>query len=136
MKRTNRFLIPWSLIFVAVLILAVNGPVFSQDLTDEELMKKYEAIIGEYEFDLSETGGETEQLRFYIDKGELWVVSGSGDSTSLKPIENREFTFEGDDPDQGQFECYFLKDDEGQYSKCRVVVESLGLDIIGIKIGG
>ena len=35
----------WSLILIAVLLLAVNGFVFSQDQTDEELKIKYKAII-------------------------------------------------------------------------------------------
>ena len=35
----------WSLILIAALLLAVNGFVFSQDQTDEELKIKYKAII-------------------------------------------------------------------------------------------
>jgi len=134
--RTNRFSTPWNLIFVAVLLLAVNGSVFSQAQTDEELKTKYEAIIGEYEFDLSELGGETALMTFYIEEGELWADSGDGRPASLNPIEDLEFAFEGEDPEQGRFEFYFLKDDEGHYSKCRVVIESEGLEIFGIKIGG
>ena len=136
MKKTNRFSIMRSLIFIAVLLPAVNGFVFSQDQTDEDLKKKYEAIIGDYEFDLSELGGETLLLTFYIEEGELWADSGDGRPASLEPIENLEFAFAGEDPEQGRFEFYFLKDDEGHYSKCRVVIESEGLEIIGFKIGG
>ena len=136
MKRTSRFSALWSLIFVALLLLAVNGFVFSQDQTDEELKKKYEAIIGDYEFDLSEMGEETALLTFYIEEGELWADSGDGRPASLEPIEDLEFAFTGEDPEQGRFEFYFLKDDEGQYSKFRVVIESMGLEIIGFKIVG
>jgi hypothetical protein len=136
MKKTGRFSIPLSLIFVAVLLLAVSGPVFSHDQTDEELKIKYKAIIGDYEFDLSELGGETLLLTFYIEEGELWADSGDGRPASLEPIENLEFAFAGEDPEQGRFEFYFLKDDEGHYSKCRVVIESMGLEILGFKIAG
>ena len=114
----------WSLIFVAVLLLVVSGSVFSQDQTDEELKKKYEAIIGEYEFDLSELGGETALLRFYVEGGALWADSGDGRPASLEPMEDSEFAFSGEDPD------------EGRYTKCRAVIEMLGVEIIGIKIGG
>ncbi|MCJ7582309.1 MAG: hypothetical protein MUP98_17480 [Candidatus Aminicenantes bacterium] len=136
MKRTGRISKSWSLIFVAVLLFAASGSVFSQDQTDEELKKKYGAIIGEYEFDLSELGGETALMTFYIENGELWADSGDGRPATLEPIEELEFAFEAEDPEQGRFEFYFLKDDEGKYSKCRVVLESMGLEIMGIKIGG
>jgi hypothetical protein len=136
MKRTSRLAKPWSLIFVAVLLLAVCGPVFSQDQTDEELKKKYGAIIGEYEFDLSELGAENALMTFYIEKGALWADSGDGRPATLEPLEDLEFAFAGEDPEQGRLEFYFLKDDDGKYSKCRVVLESMGLEIMGIKIGG
>jgi len=136
MTRTSKFSKPWSLIFVAVLLLAVSGPVFSQDQTNEELKNKYKAIIGDYEFDLSEMGGESVLLTFYIEEGELWADSGDGRPSALEPIEDLEFAFTGEDPEQGRFEFYFTKDDEGKYSKCRVVIESMGLEIFGFKIGG
>ncbi len=136
MKKTNRFSTLWSLILIAVLLLALNGFVFSQDQTEEDLKKKYEAILGDYEFDLSELGGETTLLTFYIEEGKLWSDSGDGRPASLEPIEDLEFAFEGEDPEQGRFEFYFTKDDEGKYTKCRVVLESAGLEIFGIKIGG
>ena len=136
MKKTNRFSIMRSLIFIAVLLSAVNGFVFSQDQTDEDLKKKYEAIIGDYEFDLSELGGETTLLKFYIEEGELWSDSGDGRPAILEPIEDLEYAFVAEDPVEGRFEFYFLKDDEGHYSKCRVVIEAIGLEILGIKIGG
>ncbi|MFC2167683.1 hypothetical protein ACFLRW_01775 [Acidobacteriota bacterium] len=139
MKRKKRKLtLPRRIIFSAVLVLllAVCGPVFSQEQTDEELKKKYGIITGDYEFDLSELGGETTLLTFYIENGELWADSGDGRPAIMKPMEDLEFAFESEDPEQGRFEFYFSKDDEGTYSKCRVVVESLGLEIFGFKIGG
>ncbi len=136
MKKTNRFSTLWSLILIAVLIPALNGFVFSQDQTEEDLKKKYEAILGDYEFDLSELGGETTLLTFYIEEGKLWSDSGDGRPAILEPFEDLEFAFEAEDPEEGRFEFYFTKDDEGKYTKCRVVLESMGLEIFGIKIGG
>ena len=136
MKKTGRLLMPCTLVLIAVLLFAGNSFIFSQDQTDEELKKKYGVIIGEYEFDLSELGGETALLNFYIEGGELWADSGDGRPSALTPIEDLDFAFTGDDPEQGRFEFYFIKDDDGKYSKCRVVIESQGLEIIGIKIGG
>ena len=144
MKRTNTFLRPWSLIFVAVLLFSLNGLIFSQDQTDEELKKKYEAIIGDYEIDLSEIGGAgREVLIFYVEDGELWADYGElwADSSDwrpafLEPMEDLEFAFAGEDSEQGRIEFYFLKDENKHYTKCLVVIESLGLEIIGFKIDG
>lgn len=95
MKRTNTFLRPWSLIFVAVLLFSLNGLIFSQDQTDEELKKKYEAIIGDYEIDLSEIGGGGRVvLTFYVEDGELWADS-DGRPAFLEPMEDLEFAFAG-----------------------------------------
>ena len=136
MTKKNRFSTLLSVILIAALLLVVHGPAFPRDQTNEELKKKYKAIIGDYEFDLSELGGETALLTFYIEEGELWADSGDGRPAALEPIEGLEFAFSGEDPEQGRFEFYFLKDDEGRYSRCRVVIESMGLEILGIKIGG
>lgn len=136
MKRISRFSKPWSLIFVVVLLFGVSGSVFSQDQTDEELKKKYGAIIGDYEFDLSELGAENALMTFYIEEGALWADSGDGRPATLEPLEDLEFAFEAEDPEQGRLEFYFFKDDEGKYSKCRVVIESMGIEIMGVKIGG
>lgn len=134
MMKIKRIL--WGLIVTMVLLLGVNGALLSQELTDDQLEKKYKAILGEYEFDLSEMGGETALLEFYIEDGELWADSGDGRPAALVPMEDVEFAFSGEDPVEGRFEFYFLKDEEGQYSKCRIVIEAMGLEIFGIKIGG
>jgi hypothetical protein len=41
--------------------------------------------------------------------------------------------FTVEDPDEGTYEVWFLKDEKGKYSKCRVVNEGQGMDVTGTK---
>jgi len=121
---------------VAFLLSALNGTALSQEKTDEELKKKYEAIIGDYEFDLTDLGGDTQIFSFYVEEGNLWADSGDGRPAILEPDEDEEFKFGANDPESGYFEITFLKDEEGKYTRCRVYIENMDLEIIGVKIGG
>jgi len=121
---------------VALLLAVLNGVAFSQETTDEELKKKYEPIIGDYEFDLSDLGGETQILTFYVEDVKLWVDSGDGRPAVMEPAEGQEFKFTATDPESGYFELTFIKDDEGKYTECRVYIENADLEIVGFKIGG
>ena len=126
----------WLALCVAFLLSALNGVALSQEKTDEELKKKYEAIIGDYEFDLTDLGGESQILSYYVEDGTLWVDSGDGRPAILEPDEDEEFKFGANDPETGYFEITFLKDEEGKYTRCRVYIENMDLEIIGVKIGG
>ena len=121
---------------VAFLLSALNGTALSQEKTDEELKKKYEAIIGDYELDLTDLGGDTQIFSFYVEEGNLWADSGDGRPAILEPDEDEEFKFGANDPETGYFEITFLKDEEGKYTRCRVYIENMDLEIIGVKIGG
>ena len=121
---------------VAFLLSALNGTALSQEKTDEELKKKYEAIIGDYEFDLTDLGGESQILSYYVEDGNLWIDSGDGRPAIMEPDEDEEFKFGANDPEAGYFEITFLKDEEGKYTRCRVYIENMDLEIIGVKIGG
>ncbi len=51
----------------------------------------------------------------------------------LKPVENSADKFTFTDPDDGLIKITFEKDAEGQYTKCRLVAESLNLNVVGTK---
>lgn len=123
-------------IFCTIMCLAAGFIVISsvsvaQETSDEELKKKYAPILGEYEFVF---GGEASIIRFYIEENELWADSGDGRPATLKPVEDEEFSFTAEDPMSGLFEIKFVKDDQGEYSTCHLVNDSMGLDIEGTKI--
>jgi len=106
----------------------------AQEQKEEELQTKYSAILGDFEFDLTEFGGEIIVLNFHIESGALWGDSGDGKPITLEPIEGEEFKFKSIDPDSGALEINFLKDEEDEYTVCHIVLLDQGVEITGNKI--
>lgn len=119
------------LILVMFMVSSIS---FAKGNQDEELQKKYAAILGEYEFDLTEIGQEVIYVTFRIESGSLWADSGDGQPTTLEPIGDEPYEFTADDPDQGALEFKFLKDDQGEYTICNVALLDMGVEISGNKI--
>ena len=119
------------IVCLAAGIFVMSSVSVAQEMSDEELEKKYSPILGEYEFVF---GGEASIIRFYIEGNELWADSGDGRPATLEPLEDEEFSFTAEDPISGLFEIKFIKDEQGEYSICHLVNESMGLDIEGTKI--
>ena len=125
----------WSLfagMIIGILLISSSGIAFESQ--DEELKKKYAPILGEYEFDLTEFGGEVIVLKIHVEGGELWGDSGDGKPVTLDPVEEGEFEFTADDPDTGALEIKFVKNDEGEYTICRINLVDMGIEIDGNKI--
>jgi hypothetical protein len=103
--------------------------------TDEELKKKYAVILGSYQFDMSDYEMGIVKLEVYVEYGSLWAYPDIADSAiAMTVIEGKEFSFQIEDPDEGTYVLEFLKDDEGNYSKCHVINEFAALDVTGTKI--
>jgi hypothetical protein len=119
---------------LALILLMAASLSMAQEKTDEELEKKYSAILGEFEFDLTDLGGEIIVLNFHIDSGALWGDSGDGKPITLEPVEGEEYKFTSQDPDSGALEINFLKDDQDQYTICHIVLLDQGVEITGNKI--
>lgn len=120
--------------FTLVLLL-----VFSTSLllaqTDAELQKKYGPILGDYEFDLSDMGMGVIGINIYVEGGGIHAFpETSSQPAEMIPVEGKIFTFSIDDPDDGHFDIFFLKDDQGKYTKCRIINEDMGMDVTGEKI--
>jgi len=77
--------------------------------------------------------GGVRVFEFYVKDGAFWIEYGFTSPGELKAEENSTDQFTFTDPDDGLIKVVFQKDSEGQYSKCRVVAESLSLDIVGTK---
>ena len=119
------------LILVAFMTVSIS---MAQGEQDEALKKKYEAILGEYEFDLSEYGAEIVIIKFYIYDGALWGESGLGSPFTLEQTGDESYEFTSNDPDSGTLEIKFPKDDKGEYTICQIAILDQGVEISGIKI--
>ena len=117
--------------FTLLCVFVIYSIAFTQEITDEDLKKKYAPILEKYEF---VTDGGAFVLEFYIEDKALWADSGDGRPATMESLKDKMFEFKAEDPLTGVFEIKFLKDDSGEYKICHVVNTSMGLDAKGNKI--
>ena len=123
-------------IFAGGLALAfmIAPAVKAQTNADETLAKKYEKILGQYEFDLTAIGGETRIIEVVVRQGALWMDDGDGRPAEIKPVNNSAMEFAGTDAVNGPVQATFIKDEAGTVVKCRMVMPNINLDITGTKL--
>lgn len=125
----------WKTGLCLVLILFVSQTLFFGGQSDEELKKKYAPILGEYELDLTEMGMGILTATFYVEGGSLWGVnSADPEAGELIPIEGKTFDFTLEDTDEGMYTFTFLKNEDGKYTKVKIVNEEMGIEFQGEKI--
>jgi hypothetical protein len=130
-KNSNIGVIIVSL-FLAVLLF---GTIAFSFQTDDELKKKYAPILGSYEFDMTDNEMGVMMVEFYVEYSSIWALPDAEDSPAeMIALDGKEFEFKIEDPDEGTYEIKFMKDDNGEYSKCHVINEFVGIDVIGSKI--
>jgi hypothetical protein len=115
-------------------VFLVSGSLFAQEKSDDALTKKYAPILGEYEFDLTDMGGDVQVLTFHVTDGNLWVDSGDGDPAICEPVEGQDLEFTAESSDGQTFEIRFGKDDEGKVTTCTINIVAMSLEIEGTKI--
>ncbi len=130
-KRNQKLQMFMGLILAIFMVSSISFALGNQD---EELEKKYSAILGEYEFDLMEFGDEVIVLKIHVESGSLWGDSGDGAPIILEPAGDEPYEFTADDPDSGALEIKFLKDDQGEYTICTIALLEMGVEVTGIKI--
>ena len=128
LKRVSPF-------FCLALMLLVMNPVVSAQEKKPDLAKKYAAIVGDYEFDMTDAGMGVMNVNFYVADGALWALAEtSSEPDKVEPVEGKEFEFTINDPDDGTYEIKFVKDESGKYTECHVKNEVMGFDLIGTKV--
>ncbi|UCE40883.1 MAG: hypothetical protein JSV17_15780 [Candidatus Aminicenantes bacterium] len=100
----------------------------------QDLEKKYAPILGDYEFDMTESGQGVMTVQFYVENDALWAwPQDAGDPGEMIPKEGEEFVFTIED-EMSVWVLTFSKDENGKYTKCHAVNEAQGIDITGEKI--
>jgi putative CocE/NonD family hydrolase len=113
-----------------VLSLLQAGP--AQGIRSDDLTKKYPEVEGIYEMTIPGQGMIAVQV--YFKDGTLRTVSaGDAESTRFDPVEGRELRFVTVSPKNGTFQLELLKDEQGRYTRFRVVNEKLNMDVTGVK---
>lgn len=124
----NSMIRVFALMIFMVFLLSLNT-------TAQDLEKKYAPILGDYEFDLTDSGMGVVTVKFYVENDELWAWPDNSEEPGLMvPVEGEGFMFTVDAEDQGIYELEFVKDESGEYTKCHVKNEALAMDVIGEKI--
>ena len=114
---------------MAFLLSLMALPAAAQDLE-----KKYAPIVGDYEFDMSESGMGVMTVQIYVENDALWAwPQDMGDPGEMIPKEGEEFVFTIED-EMSVWVLTFLKGESGKYTKCHAVNEAQGIDITGEKI--
>ena len=115
---------------LAVIFLLTGRPLL-QDRPDDVAIK-YPEIAGVYE--LPVPGEGTLVLQVYFKDGTLRTVkAGEAESTTWDPVEGKELEFAKVSQKQGTFHFVFAKDEQGRYTRFRVVNEAAKLDSTGLK---
>ena len=124
-----------SILIGLVLLLFVFQATGLAQAQKSELEKKYAAIIGEYEFDLTEMGMGVVVVSIFCDADAIYAQPDVSDTPGeMQPVEGKEFEFTIEDDEGGTYTLKFSKDESGKYTKCHVVNELMGMDSVGTKI--
>jgi hypothetical protein len=107
-------------------------PGLAQEKT-EAAGKLLKEIAGDYEFEYQ---GEYIVFIFTLENGNLLGAPEGEAAEILEPVDGEEMTFLGYSPDGAEYRFKFIKDEDGEISKCLCSVPAMGLEIEGAKIKG
>jgi hypothetical protein len=119
-----------------VLTLLIAACSLAWAAQDQKPQGKYAPYCGEYQFDLTAYGAGIITAKVYVENDLLYIWADKSEPPDvMTPVENVPTKFYLDDPDEGHWDIEFLKDDQGKYTKCRLVNAGLGIEVVGDRIG-
>jgi hypothetical protein len=125
----------WKMLCVGLgLFCLIFSPVIQLGAQESAFAKKYAVVVGDYEFDMSEMGMGVMTINVYVEDDALWAwPETSNEPAKLEPVAGEAMKFTVEDPDEGTYDVWFLKDEKGNFSQCRVTNEGQGMDVTGTK---
>lgn len=114
------------------LLSVFGGMSFAQE-KKMDTEKLYNEIAGSFEF---EHEGQYVVFEFTVEDGNLMGAPEGEVPDVLQPVEDKDMTFVGFDPDGTEFQFKFARDDEGKLNKCTVIVPAAGIEVEGARIKG
>jgi hypothetical protein len=124
------------LILLSTVIL-VTAFSFASTAQDKTADAKYGPYCGQYQFDLTAYGAPVITARIYVEGDGIYIwADTSGSPDRMSPVENEPTKFFLDDDEEGHWDFEFLKDDNGKFTKCRIVNAGMGIDAVGVRIEG
>ena len=126
MKKLNPILIAY------YFIILFNIQIITAQIVENKVTQKHPEIEGIYEFQV----GEKEiVVQIYFENGALHhFATGNTESTKWDPVDPSGLKFISVHPEQGTFQLEFLKDEEGHYTRFRLVNEKAKMEVIGNKL--
>jgi len=112
----------------------ILSPVAQLGAQESAFAKKHAVVVGDYEFDMADMGMGVMIINVYIEDDALWAwPETSNEPAKLDPVAGEAMKFTVEDPDEGTYNVWFLKDEKGNYNRCRVANEGQGMDVTGTK---
>jgi len=112
----------------------ILSPVAQLGAQESAFAKKHAVVVGDYEFDMADMGMGVMIINVYIEDDALWAwPETSNEPAKLDPVAGEAMKFTVEDPDEGTYNVWFLKDEKGDYNRCRVTNEGQGMDVTGTK---
>ncbi len=128
-KRARLFLAGW--LGCLLLLVVFQGRGYLQD-KPEDLAEKYPEIAGLYE--LAVPGSGTVLMQVYFKDGTLRTIGATNSSSTVwRPVEGSEPKFKMSQEPRGNFEMAFAKDEQGRFTRFRVVNDKGEPEILGAK---
>ncbi|MFC2166187.1 hypothetical protein ACFLT2_14465 [Acidobacteriota bacterium] len=90
---------------------------------------KYEALVGDYEFDFQ---GQIMIINFVEEDGKLMAAPEGQEAVEIEPVEGEDMKFDVTTPEGQYYEIIFAKDDSGKVNLCTLI--TMGMEIEGVRV--
>lgn len=130
MQKQSKISVVSLLTCLAFVLSLFGGPSYAQEKDKEKLLNE---IAGDYEFEYE---GQYIVFEITVEDGNLMAAPEGEIPDVLEPVDGEEMTYVGYSPDGMEYQFKFIRDDEGEITKCTIYVPAMGIEVEGTKIKG